>query len=435
MASPTYSSAPSWGAGFGLRARSLDPGGGPSSDVRIRYCINPAQLPDRTTLLCGGGGDKQASWSSLEDSTSGGFFRTTGPDAGFVFGADFRVIDGTYLVWVSNGGDLLAAPVDLAARRVGRPVRMVTGLGRDAYTGAGSYAVSTTGTLVYANGINGAVGHLVRTDGRTRDTLPIGREAFLQFAVSPDGRRLAAVVERFDGHELRLYDLQSGEHIVWIRGPDLDQPVWSASGDRLLTSTWDSVFVGPPDATSPPEFVFTSGMGLEGFSWLPDGRLIGTAWNSNLVVAAHLDRRPPSLDTLATFAAMGRLSPDRRWLAYNAADFRALWIEPFPPTGQRYPAGTGDYPQWLSASEFVSSTVTGRFDRMWIDGSVQPPRITRRHWFDAPRLVGIAAGGFGLTPDGRVVFKEGAEIEPARSLRVVPHWVARMKRAVDEANR
>ena len=56
-------------------------------------------------------------------------------------------------------------------------------------------------------------------------------------------------------------------------------------------------------------------------------------------------------------------------------------------------------------------------------------------WFDGPRFVGIAAGGFGLTPDGRVVYKEGAEITPARYLRVVPNWVAQMKRAVDEANK
>ena len=151
------------------------------------------------------------------------------------------------------------------------------------------------------------------------------------------------------------------------------------------------------------------------------------------MVSTTLDRQPPSLDTLATFAAMGRLSPDGRWLAYNAADFRALWIEPFPRTGRRYAAPTGDYPQWLSASEFVTSIDAGHFDRITVDGSVQPPRITRRPWFDVPRFVSIPAGGFTLTPDGRVVYKQGGEIAPIRYLRVVPNWVAQMKRAVDAA--
>jgi serine/threonine-protein kinase len=163
--------------GDGFRARLLDPGGGPATDTRIQYCINPSRLPDGETLLCGGGGDKYASWVSLADSAAEGVFRTSGPDSS-VFGADFRVFDDKYLVWVSNDGDLLAAPVDLAARRIGRSVRMVTGLGRDPYSGAGSYVVSATGTLVFANGINGAVGHLVRANAQTSDTLPVGRDAF-----------------------------------------------------------------------------------------------------------------------------------------------------------------------------------------------------------------------------------------------------------------
>ena len=106
-----------------------------------------------------------------------------------------------------------------------------------------------------------------------------------------------------------------------------------------------------------------------------------------------------------------------------------------PSMGQRYLAGTGNYPQWLSATEFVTSLGEGHFDRFSIDASSRPPRITRRPWFDVPQFVSIAAGGFALTSDGAVVYKEGAEIEPARYLRVVPNWVTQMKRAVDEANR
>ena len=96
------------------------------------------------------------------------------------------------------------------------------------------------------------------------------------------------------------------------------------------------------------------------------------------------------------------------------------------------------YPQWISVSEFVA--VTGRgvgraFERIKVDASVMPPKITRRQWFYAARMVPIQAGSFALTPDGRVVFKQGEEIKPARYLRVIPNWVAQMKRAVAEANR
>jgi eukaryotic-like serine/threonine-protein kinase len=420
--------------GDGGLARLLDAGGGPSKNSELSYCINPSPLPDRTSVLCGGGGDKYAAWRSLADTGSSGTLRTSGRDSSLVFGADFRVVADRYVVYLSNGGDLLAAPIDLASKRIGKPARMVTGLERGSYSGAGSYAVSPSGTLVYANGANEAVGHLVRTDGTKLDTLPVGREAFLQFAVSPDGRRLASVVERLDGQEVRIYDLSSGEQVVWMRGAWLRQPVWSPSGDRLVSSNKDSVFVGPPDATGRPEVMLTTRHPFEGYAWLPDGRLIGTLWTEFSIVAAQVDRRPATLDTLARPGAIGRPSPDRRWLAYNSPDFGTLWLEPFPGNGQRYAAGTGLYPQWLGASELVALTSTG-FERISIDASVQPPRITRRPWFAAARLVRIQAGAFGLTPDGRVVYKQGEEIRPARYLRVIPNWVAQMKQAVAEANR
>ena len=70
-----------------------------------------------------------------------------------------------------------------------------------------------------------------------------------------------------------------------------------------------------------------------------------------------------------------------------------------------------------------------------MDKSVEPPRVIRRHWFNVPRFVGIPSGGFSLSPEGEVMFKQGEAIAPARYLRVAPNWVAQMKRAVDEANR
>jgi hypothetical protein len=420
--------------GDGNTARLLDAGGGPAVSGPLTYCINPAPLPDLRGVLCGGGGDKFAYWRSLVDSSAGGLLRAGGRDSTVVFGSDFRMVGDRHVVYVSNSGDLLAAPIDLAARRIGRPVRMVIGLARGSYAGAGSYALSPTGTLVYANGINQAVGRMVRSNGTTLDTLPLGPEAFLQFSVSPDGNRLASVVERLDGHEIRIYDLSSGEHVVWLRGRWLLQPVWSPRGDRLVSSNKDTVFAGPPDATGNPQALFTSSYTFEAYAWLPDDRLIGTLWTRYAVVAAHVDRHPVTVDTLAAPAAIGRPSPDGRWLAYNSPDFGALWLEPLPRTGQRYGAGIGIFPQWLSAAEFVSLTPTG-FERVRIDATGQSPRIVRTPWFNDPRLVRIQAGAFGLTPDGRVVYKQGQEVKPGRYLRVIPNWAAAMKRAVAEANR
>jgi tRNA A-37 threonylcarbamoyl transferase component Bud32 len=123
--------------GDGAHARWFDPGGGTTTDQRIGYCVLPSPLPQRSHLLCGGGGQTSAYGDSAGVVTQ---FWTGSSDSTQVFGSNFQVVDGHYLVYLSMGGDLLAAPVDLSSRRVGRSVRLVTGLDRSADFGAGSYA-------------------------------------------------------------------------------------------------------------------------------------------------------------------------------------------------------------------------------------------------------------------------------------------------------
>jgi serine/threonine-protein kinase len=149
--------------GDGNTARWLDPGGGPTVARSIPYCIMPASLPDESEFLCGGGGEMFV--KLVRHGVGAGtinWLRTRAPDSTLVFGSHFRLVDQRYLVFLSMGGDLLAAPVDLKARRVGRSVRLVSGIRRRAYSGAGAYDISSSGTLVYAEG------------GKPRSRLPGG---------------------------------------------------------------------------------------------------------------------------------------------------------------------------------------------------------------------------------------------------------------------
>jgi serine/threonine-protein kinase len=264
--------------GDGISARWLDPESGSATPVqRIRYCILPAPLPDPNTTLCGGGGQKLANAIDIRDSTSPRMRWLTG-DSAAVVGSHFRLVDDRYVVYLSIAGDLLAAPVDPSTGQVGRSVRMATGLGRRAYFGDGTFAVSLSGTLVYAQGANGALGYMVAADGQSLDTLPLGRNAFLRFSVSPDGNRLAAVVEAIDGQELRVYDLRSGSHVVWLTRGNVGEPVWNPAGDRLTFAVGDSVFVGAVSRVGELELAFVYPGGFAGFTWLADDRLVGVDW-------------------------------------------------------------------------------------------------------------------------------------------------------------
>jgi hypothetical protein len=316
---------------------------------------------------------------------------------------------------------------------------MAAGLGRFDYTGAGSFAIAPSGTLVYAHGDNRALGHLVRMDGASVDTLPVGREAFLRFAFESSGRRLAAVVEGLDGQELRTYDLARGRYERWGPRTHVGQPVWSPDGDRLLFTAGDTVFVGAPHQTGSPKPVFTGATSFEGFVWLEDDRVIGVV-PGGFGVALHLNATPARLDTLVAGVTFIRPAPDGRWLAYTNADFTAIWLAPMAADGRRYQvaAGSVDEAQWLSASELVYTAWDGnlpRVDRMQVRATSDQPLDRPRRWLNPPRLRDTAGPSFALSPDGGFVYVAGAEDRPIRYLRVVPRWTQRMKRAVDEANR
>jgi serine/threonine-protein kinase len=423
----------------GRLARWLDPEGGPVSSAPIPACEGESLIADGEGLLCGGGAAKWGYRVAVGDSA---FSRQLwlAKDSSRVFGSSFRVVDGRYLTYVSVSGDLLAAPVDLESGRVGRAVRMASGLGLANFTGTASYDLAASGTLVYAQGDNRSVGHLVRLRDTGIDTLPVGREAFLTFEYSPDGRRLAAVVEGLEGMELRVYDVSSGRYQTWIRRPAITHPVWSPRGDQLVFGDVDSLFVGSPDRSGSPEFLLSVPEGIEAMSWMPEGRLIALQYRSSSAVAFRLDRRPVTVDTLFSGNGFAFPSADGRWIAYTNLAYTEAWIEPLPRDGRRFQAALGNLEdvQWLSASELgVPITDRGRtrLERVTVDPRADPPVKNRGRWADAPQFRDTNGPSFATAPGGGVIYLRGSADRPASYLRVAPHWVSRMKKAVDEANR
>jgi serine/threonine-protein kinase len=435
----------------GRLARWMDLGGGPSSTRPLGFCILPTLLPDPNALLCGGGGNKTAYAVDTRDPKAIHYFRTGAGDSALVFGTNFRLIDRKYLVYLSKSGDLLAASVDLAKRQVGRAVRMLTGISVREYSGAGSFAISQSGTLAYAVGANHAVGNLVRQGERALDTLAVSRDAFKVFAVSPNGRELAAVIDVIDGNELRIYDLTTGKFATIERGLWIFQPVWSPTGDRILYSAaasgFDSVdvFVRSTNTAQAPRRLFRTG-GFEGYNWLPDGRVFGQQWStgdlttSSVAAAVHVDGTPVRIDTVARDIAFVRASPDGRWLTYSSVDLNTLWLEPLPANGKRYQIHGGSQTQdffWLSSTElvFMAGHGVSSFDRVTINPNSVDPVTNPRRWIETPRALDTDGLSSTPTPDGRMIYLQGDIEPPVRSLRVIPNWVTRMKRMVDEANK
>jgi serine/threonine-protein kinase len=426
-------------SGDGTLRRSIDPAGSVATQDTIHYCIAPSIIGGDDALLCGGGGAKYAQRGGMP-LTSGELPQVfTGPDAGRVLGSQFQIIDDRYLVYLSNTGDLVAASFDRKTWAVGRAVRMLGGLGRRSYTGSGTFALSRSGTLVYATGENRSLGHLVVARPGRIDTLPTGREAFLRYAFAPDGQRLATVVETLEGEELRIYDLQTGRFRPWVKAFEVRQPVWNPRGDSIAFARNDSLYVGSPDDTRAPGGVLLRNLDFEPFGWRSGGRLFGTSWMRNDAVVVGINDRPFRVDTLIRSVAFPLLSPDERWLAYSDRTFAEAWVEPYPADGRRYQLRSGGVGEahWLSSTELLVTyvdSVSWGADRVRFTSS-PAAGLTRSPWVRMPRFLDAPGLSSAVTPDGGLMFVQGAPARPVSHFRVVPDWVTMMKRAVDEAGR
>ncbi|HSB55767.1 MAG TPA: protein kinase [Gemmatimonadales bacterium] len=423
----------------GNRVRWFDSEGGPAKAANITFCIVGRPIPSEHALLCGSAIWTYAYLSKVDGSLGMRRLWQVSPDTAPVVGSDFQLVDGRYLVYVSVAGDLLAAPVQLKTGRVGRAVRMEARLARHEASGTGAYAISASGTLVYAQGDDRSIGNLVHISAAGVDTLSVGREAFLTYEYSPDGRRLAALVEVVDGMELRIYDLASGRYQTWFRRPAMTHAIWSPQGDRLLFGVGDSIFVGSPDRSDPPEFLLQIPR-FEAMRWMPGDRVYGSRPEPNAALVLRLDRRPVTADSL--FSDTGFLFPsaDERWIAYANQAYTEAWIEPLPRDGRRFLAASGNLEdiEWLSPLELGVPITDGgrtRIERVTVDAGANPPVRNRGRWADAPEFRDTNGPSFATAPGGGLIYMQGAVDRPVPYLRVVPRWVDRMKRAVDEANR
>ena len=240
--------------------------------------------------------------------------------------------------------------------------------------------------------------------------------------------------------ELRIYELSSGRYRTWVRRATLVNPVWSPRVDQLLFGDTDSLFLGSPDRSDAPEFLLHLPGEFEMNRWLADGRVFGWRHNPKKAMAFRINRRPITIDTLLSNNGFAFPSADGRWLGYADAGFSEAWVEPLPRDGRRFQVASGNLgdPQWLSALELGVSMVDGtrtRIERVTIDPAANPPARNRGVWAEAPDFRETNGPSFAMAPGGGVIYLRGAADRPASYLRVVPHWVERMKKAVDAANR
>ncbi|HET9132826.1 MAG TPA: protein kinase [Gemmatimonadales bacterium] len=424
----------------GDRATWMSLGGGEPRSRTIVRCPLGNWAARANALLCSF--NSSARLINLEtDSTYD--IRTTQPDGtpgGPIAGTEFRLVDGTYLVFLTPDGMLSAARYDPATRTAGRVIPLVAGVRREAI-GQAQFDIAANGTLVFAPGIDAAVGNLVRrTPGAPAVALPIDAANIQRYTVSRDGRWLAAVVFGPALNELRIYDLRTGQHTVWLRAETIRHPMWSPDGETILVATrtaneW-ALLRGAPGSGNAPDTLAryaADGVAFDPIGYPSDSIAIAQEWLGAFVVRFDPRAATATMDTVLVGARFASVSPTERLVTYQSMDGSRIMVTTFPtPTRRWQLASQGVEPLWIDPA-----TVLFRQGASWYAATVNPatgePSGAPVEWASDPRFSDTSGWSNVLSHDGGIIYVQGPAQASPGHFRVIPNWVAQMKRAVDGA--
>jgi Tol biopolymer transport system component len=262
---------------------------------------------------------------------------------------------------------LMAQRFDPEGLRItGEPVVVGRGVQYAATWGSAAFTTSENGVLAY-QGSSPATRQMVWFDrsGRRIATLGPDGEYADDPRISPDGSRVA--VKRIDpatrSADLWIFEISRGigSRFTFDAARE-SNPVWSVDGKRLFFSSNKAgigdIYEKPVSGAGSEVLLLKSDLWKEPLDVSPDGRwLVFTVADPKTKLDIWLlslsgDRKASPLIATQFIEGDARFSPDGRWLAYNSMETgqREVFIQPFPPTGERWQVSTngGASSRWAS---------------------------------------------------------------------------------------
>jgi serine/threonine-protein kinase len=273
-----------------------------------------------------------------------------------------------HLVYVTVDGVLTAAPFNEKRMKVtGPPVSLASNVFlNDDFT---SFALSGNGTLLYGE-MQPRQSRLAWVD---RSGVATGidesrPQEFTSFALSADGRRVAAEIIRDGVPALWVYAFPRG---LWTRLGSAasnvvarrDRPAWDPSGTRITfiapgTSGLVTAWSIPVDGQGPPrEMRRVTSIPIQDGEFSADGQWfvfrqgpVGPRQRDILYARPDPDSAAYELAVTDADEFAPTLSPDGRWLAYvsDAPGREEIVVQSFPGPGRRTQVsfGGGFEPRW-----------------------------------------------------------------------------------------
>jgi eukaryotic-like serine/threonine-protein kinase len=362
--------------------------------------------------------------------------------------SEARYLPQGYLVF-ARAGTLLAVPFDPKTLAVlGAATPVVDGVWYDPATGTAHFAVSHTGTLIYAPGqYTVARRRLAWVDRRGRiEFLPCEPGLYGDPKLSPDGRRVAVALL----NDIWVYDFQSRTMTRTTSRGVAQAPVWTPDGRHIAFSssqdvTRPTLYWVDPEGGGEPEILSRDGEVQFPSSWSPDGTTLayaeiklvdpetdfdiwllsgGGPWRRQSLI------RTPFKDDQPMF------SPDGRALAWVSTETGGsqVYVRAYPGTGRTMVSSEGGTePVWARTSAELFYRNGRRFYSVPIStkGALtigRPSLLFEGDFAKGSTTPGIPA--YDVAPDGQhfvVVSSTAADELPAR-LDVVINWAEELKR-------
>jgi serine/threonine-protein kinase len=368
---------------------------------------------------------------------------------------------GSHAQYVSSGhlvyaaaGTLRAVPFDLARLETrGTPVTVVPDVVTTIKGGVNA-VVAGDGTLAYVLGtVEGTPRTLVWVDRQGRETpIPVPPRPYLLPALSPDGTRVA-VFANDQQRDLWVWDLRRTTLTRLTSAPGVDVVhVWTPDSRRLIFTSERAgvrnLFWQAADGAGAVERLTESPNTQYPTGVSPDGRRLIFAddfpTTADDVMAIELDatRRVTPLVQSPFIERNGTVSPDGRWLAYEANDSGRfeIYVRPFPDvSGGVWQVSTigGTRPIWTrSGQELIYVSPTGALMGVEVArgpawAATTPTLVVKEGYLTNLNWWGRS---YDVSPDAQrfLMIKEGGADGTAApaNIIVVQHWVEELKRLV-----
>ena len=287
-----------------------------------------------------------------------------------------------------------------------------------------------------------------------------GTSSYTDFALSPDGKRLAVskIDPRAGGETgIWLLDLLRGvsTRFTFDLAPD-SAPVWSSDGSRVAFAAVRSGGNGIYQKTTSgagKEQALVSVTGDQKFpdDWSRNGRFLlytqqDPQTHSDLwVLPLALDGTPSGTATpfanMAFSEEQGRFSPDTRWIAYASDESgrSEIYIQPFPAPpngGSKIPISRdgGSQPRWRrDGKELFYSSLDGKLMAVDVSGGPIFKASVPKTLFQVPVAQighnegGLQILGWDVAPDGKRFLIDTATTS-SESVTVVLNRTADLKK-------